>query len=119
MRQPPPSPYVGQPASLGAAYATIFQRYQQLCRTHIHRLEEVAGRATAGRALRRCDQVLKAPGLLEPGQRDQWLGFVQGVLASARILDMDQEATHVAQWLNAVSAAAAPPPGRRPDPPGL
>ena len=90
------------PPTWQSVHRDLFLRYQGKIRTHIHAIEDKAGRDLAQRVLRMCDHMLEHVDEFEEDKSSRWMGFVQGVLTVAGVLNVDIERDHTRPLFHAL-----------------
>lgn len=69
----------------------LFRRYEVAARTQFTPLSDAVGKDMAARTLNLCAHAIVHINELSEDKANRWLGFVQGVLCAAGIVDVDEE----------------------------
>lgn len=84
----------------------LFARYAAVCVAHRTALQAAVGDALAARTEALCNHARQHLPALSEDKANRWLGFVQGVLTAAGLLDVEVERDHTRPLFHALKGVS-------------
>lgn len=85
----------------------LFERYEKSGLDHFDMLVGAVGPKLAARALNLCKHAQTHINQISEDKANRWLGFVQGVLCAAEILDVDTERDYTRPLFHGLKGVSA------------